>query len=368
MNPPPGRFLLVRLAASLFAALLAVATLAAPPAAAAPRKRAVQPAHRASDNAAPAAPAYGERPDVVRFAAEAGARRGLPPDWLAMELAQARRIEAVRKLILPAPSGAAKNWAAYRARFIEPQRLAAGRAFWQANQAWLAEAEKRFGVPPAIVVALIGVETYYGRVTGNFRTLDALATLAFDFPPGRSDRSAYFRDELEEFFVLCAREGLDPQQPRGSFAGAMGLAQFMPGSLNRYAVDLDADGHVDLNRSAADAIGSVASYLAQAGWQRGEPTGFGITPPADPAQRSALLAADIKPSFSAAQLAAQGAVLAADGPAYTGPLALIELENGPAAPSYVAGTANFYAITRYNRSSYYAMAVSEMAQALGPAP
>ena len=121
-------------------------------------------------------------------------------------------------------------------------------------------AEQLYGVPPEIVVGIVGVETIYGQQMGNFRVIDALATLAFDFPAGRKDRSAFFRDELENFFVLCQSEGADPLQLKGSFAGAMGMPQFMPSSFNKYAVDMDGDGHVDLRNSTADVIGSVAHY------------------------------------------------------------------------------------------------------------
>jgi membrane-bound lytic murein transglycosylase B len=310
------------------------------------------------------APAYGARADVKAFAAEVSGRRGLPLEWLAAQLAQARRIEAVRKLIMPPPVGSAKNWAAYRARFIEPHRIEAGVAFWRLNVNWLQQAEQRWGVPAAIVVGVMGVETFYGRMTGNFRILDALATLAFDFPAGRKDRSPFFQAELEEFFVLCAREGADPQEARGSYAGAMGLPQFMPGSINRHAVDMDGDGRIDLQADAADGVGSVANYLAQAGWLHGQPTHFQVALPVDTSARATLLAPDILPSFTAAQMAEYGAVLEQAGRAYTGDLALVELQNGDRAPSYVAGTANFYAVTRYNPSSYYAMAVIELGQAV----
>ncbi len=364
---PPARCAVATLAT--LAAMAAIA-LCAPPAAAA--DQASPPAHRHRNHhpshvvprRAAEAPAYGDRADVLHFADDVAGRTGLPRAWLAMELAQARRIEATRQLVMPPPSGVAKNWASYRARFIEPRRIAAGEAFWRDNARWLAVAEQRFGVPAEIVVGLIGVETFYGRLTGRFRVIDTLATLAFDFPAERSDRSGFFRGELEQFFVLCAREGVDPQQPRGSFAGAMGLAQFMPGSINRHAVDLDADGHVDLDTDVADAVGSVANYLAESGWQRGEPTHFAVTASADATQRAQLLAPDVKPSFSAAQMAALGAALDGHGRRYAGPLALIELDNGDAPPSYVAGTPNFYAITRYNRSSYYAMAVIELGEAV----
>jgi membrane-bound lytic murein transglycosylase B len=319
---------------------------------------------RRKASAKPTSPPYGARADVMAFAANVAERRGLPLQWLAAQLAQARRVEAVRKLIMPPPVGSVKNWAAYRDRFIEPHRVQAGVAFWRQNESWLQQAEQRWGVPAAIVVGVVGVETFYGRMTGNFRILDALATLSFDFPPGRKDRSPFFQSELEEFFVLCAREGADPQEARGSYAGAMGLPQFMPGSINRHAVDFDGDGRIDLQAETADGVGSVANYLAQAGWLRGQPTHFEVAVPVDTSARAQLLAPDILPSFTAAELAEHGALLDEAGRAYTGKLALVELQNGDRAPSYVAGTANFYAVTRYNPSSYYAMAVIELGQAV----
>ncbi len=322
-----------------------------------------------------AATHYRDRGDAAAFIAAVSMRTGLPAEWLSLELSKARRNDSVRRLIAPPPAGTAKNWAAYRARFVEPQRIAAGVAFWRANASWLALAEQRHGVPAEIVAGIIGVETYYGRITGSFRVLDALATLAFDYPVEgssnlgnpRKDRSSFFRDELEAFFVMCAREGLDPQSVQGSYAGAMGLPQFMPSSINNHAVDFDGDGHIDLQRSPADVIGSVAHYLAQYGWQRGMATHFAVAAPVDSADRAALLGPDILPSFSSAQFGARGAVLSADGQRFDGLLALVELQNGDLAPSFVAGTGNFYAVTRYNRSSYYALAVIELGQAVARA-
>ncbi|MBP6764688.1 MAG: lytic murein transglycosylase B, partial [Rubrivivax sp.] len=303
------------------------------------------------------APRYGNHLAAQAFALDVSERSGLSLKWLQLQLAQATRVDAVRQLIMPPPAGMAKNWAAYRARFIEPQRINAGLAFWQANAHWLAQAEARWGVPPEIVVGIVGVETFYGRILGKFRILDALATLSFDFPSGRSDRSAFFRSELEAFFVLCSREGVDPTQVKGSYAGAMGLPQFMPSSVNRFAVDLDGDGHIRLQGdNAADVVGSVAHYLAQAGWQRGMATHFEVAAPVDTAQRAAMLGPDIRPSFTAAQMQAGGAGLSDTGRAHEGLLALVELQNGDLAPSFVAGTQNFYVVTRYNWSAYYAMA------------
>lgn len=312
----------------------------------------------------PSGPSYAGHAEALAFAESLAAERGLSATWLHAQLAQARRVETVRRLVMPPPAGSAKNWAAYRARFIEPQRIAAGMAFWQQHARWLVMAEERWGVPPEIVVAIVGVETFYGRITGNFRLIDALATLAFDFPPGRRDRSEFFRSELAEFFVLCAREGSDPQQLKGSYAGAMGLPQFMPGSVNRFALDFDEDGHIDLLASGADVVGSVAHFLAAHGWERGLATHFDVAVPVDTRERAVLLEPDIRPSFTAAQFIERGALLPEPARAHTGLLALVELQNGERAASYVAGTANFYVITRYNWSSYYAMAVIELAAAL----
>jgi len=310
-------------------------------------------------------PAYGPRDDVMRFADEVAARHpALDVAWVRTQLQRARRIERIQQLIMPPPAGTAKNWAAYRARFVDRDRTAAGVAFWRSHARWLAMAEQRWGVPAQVIVGVIGVETYYGRHTGGFRVIDALATLSFDFPTGRRDRTPFFRSELEQFLLWCARERCDTTQVQGSFAGAMGLPQFMPGSLNRWAVDFDGDGHVNLATSAADAIGSVAHYLNHFGWQRGMPTHFEVAPPQDTAQRAVLLGPDILPVFSAQEFADRGALLPVEGREHDGPLALVELHNGDAAPTYVAGTRNFWAVTRYNWSSYYAMAVIDLGAAV----
>ncbi len=343
----------------------------------APRKKLVPEPHGkakrapvASEHAADSV-TYGRREDALALADDLARQFDLDAPWTRAQLAQARYIPAVARLIMPPPAGTAKNWAAYRARFIEPDRVRAGVAFWATNERWLAEAERRYGVPAAVVVGIIGVETFYGRITGNFRVLDVLATLSLDFPKGRKDRSAFFRDELGQFLKLVSTEHLPVTAVKGSFAGAIGLGQFMPGSINRFAVDFDGDGHIDMaagpNKSAADVIGSVANYLARHGWQRGLPTHFAIKPPVDTADRAALLAPDILPSFTATQMAERGAVLEGAGQVHSGPLALVELQNGDAAPSHIAGTANFYAVTRYNWSAYYALAVIELGQAVAAA-
>jgi membrane-bound lytic murein transglycosylase B len=311
-------------------------------------------------------PAFGTRDDVMRFADELARRHSeLDRSWVRGQLQRSRSIATVQKLIMPPPAGTVKNWGAYRARFVERERVAAGAAFWRANAQWLELAEQRWGVPAQVIVGVIGVETYYGRHTGSFRVIDALATLAFDFPSGRRDRTPFFRDELEQFLLWCAREKCDTTKVQGSFAGALGLPQFMPSSLNRWAVDFDGDGHVNLAGSAADAIGSVARYLNYFGWQRGVPTHFDVRAPDAAADRALLLGPDILPLFSAQEFIDRGAVLLAEGRSYEGPLALVELLNGEAEPpSHVAGTRNFWAVTRYNWSSYYAMAVIELGAAV----
>ena len=330
-------------------------------------KRTAKP-HRAKADAKTDASAdivtYGRRDDVMRFAAELAEARSIDRAWLESALAQARYQPSVARLIMPPAVGTAKNWAAYRARFVEPRRIQAGLAFWARHATWLDAAEQRHGVPAEIVLAIIGVETFYGQVMGDYRVLDALATLAFDFPPGRKDRSAFFRDELGHFLTWTERERLAPTRTKGSYAGAIGLGQFMPSSIHTYAVDFDGDGHIDMSASVADVIGSVANYLSAFGWVRGQPTHFAVQPPIDTSDRAALLLPDILPTFTAEQMAARGAVLGDEGRAHVGPLALVELQNGAAAASHVAGTQNFYVVTRYNWSSYYAMAVIELAQAL----
>ena len=321
-----------------------------------------RPAVRSDD--APDIVTYGEREDVLRFARELAASSDLDEAWLREQLAQARYQPSVAKAVMPPTAGTAKNWEAYRARFVEPQRIQQGLRWWADNADALERAEARYGVPASIVAAIVGVETFYGRMTGRYKVIDALSTLSFDFPTGRSDRSPFYRQELAAFLRWCRAEGRDPQQVRGSYAGAIGLPQFMPSSILKYAVDFDGDGRIDLDGNGSDVAGSVARYLAEFGWQRGLPTHFAVTPPTDDVQRARLLVPDILPSFNARQLQDAGAVLDEAGAAYAGPLALVLLQNGDNAPSYVAGTQNFYVVTRYNWSSYYALAVIELARSL----
>ena len=315
-------------------------------------------------------PAYAGRTDAMLAAADIAQRRDLDANWVRHIIGQAHYLPQVAKLIEPAAPGTVKNWQLYRSRFIEPVRIKAGVKFWQDNRASLERAEVETGVPAEIIVGILGVETLYGQQMGNFRVIDALATLTFDFPashPRALERSAYFKGELEQFLSLTQRASMDPLALRGSYAGAMGMAQFMPSSWVKYAIDFDGDSKIDLWSSPADAIGSVANYFKTFNWQRAMPTHYPVSFDAARLDLDALLAPDILPTFSVASFTAKGAVLEGAALQHQGPLALIELQNGDAAPSYVAGTENFYAITRYNWSSYYAMAVIELGLAVAAA-
>lgn len=357
-------------------------TLPPAPPSAEPAPTAPLPAATAPAEPPPAAPAatppaaditvYAESPAAMAFADDLAQRRGLDPLWVREQIGAARRQPTAIRLSLPAPRAAFKNWAAYRARFIEPVRLRAGQRFWDTHRAALERAEREYGVPASLIVGVIGVETLYGQHTGNFRVIDALATLAFDFPashPRAEARAEFFRSELEQFLSLSQRTGIDPQALRGSYAGAMGWPQFMPSSWARFAIDFDGDSKIDLFNSPVDAIGSVANYFKAYGWQPGQPTHYTVGFDLNRLDKEALLAPDILPSFSVESFVAKGAVLDAEGKKHVGKLALIELQNGdPAnggsAPTYLAGTDNFYVVTRYNWSSYYAMAVIELGQTI----
>jgi membrane-bound lytic murein transglycosylase B len=325
----------------------------------------VKPAKKSvSAKAAPAqGPLYSTRPEAMQFADDLAARRDLDPDWVRDAIGQSRYNATVVRLMQPPTKAFVKNWRVYRSRFIDPVRIEAGRRFWLENQQTLERAEKEYGVPAEIIVGIIGVETIYGRDTGSFRVMDALTTLAFDFPanhPRARERSEFFKGEIEQFLTLQRRLETNPFDALGSFAGAMGMPQFMPSSRVKYAVDFDGDGNIDLSGSPADVIGSVASYFKAFNWQPGMPTHYPVSFDKNRLDMDALMAPDILPTFSVASFTGKGAVL--EGPAlqHQGPLALVELLNGQDAPQYVAGTENFYAITRYNWSSYYAMAVIEL--------
>jgi membrane-bound lytic murein transglycosylase B len=312
-------------------------------------------------------PSYASRPDAMALADDIAKQHALDPAWVRGIVGQAHRLPVVERLMTPAPAGTPKNWALYSSRFIEPVRIQAGVAFWQAQRDTLARAQVTYGVPAEIIVGILGVETIYGQQTGKFKVVDALATLALDFPaahPRAAQRSQFFAAELGQFLKLTSQGGIDPMSLRGSYAGAMGLPQFMPSSWGQFAVDFDGDGRIDLFNSPADVIGSVANYFKMFGWHSGMPTHYSVSFDKEKLDLEALLLPDILPTFSVASFSDKGAVLDADAQTHTGPLALVELQNGDQAPIYLAGTENFYVITRYNWSSYYAMAVIELGQAV----
>lgn len=317
-----------------------------------------------------AGPSYARRPEAMALADFIAVHHQLDRAWVRQAIGQSHYLPKVVKLMTPPPVGTPKNWQLYRSRFIEPVRVQAGVRFWQAHRDTLARAEQTFGVPAEIIVGILGVETIYGQQMGNFRVLDALATLAFDFPashPRAAERSRFFKAELGQLLSLKHQRGIDPLSLRGSYAGAMGMPQFMPSSWARFAVDFDGDGRIDLFNSTADVIGSVANYFKTFSWQTGMPTHYRVNFDPEKLDKEALLAPDILPTFSVSSFTAKGAVLDEPALQHAGPLALVELQNGDNAPSYVAGTENFYAITRYNWSSYYAMAVIELGKEVAAA-
>lgn len=310
--------------------------------------------------------AYRDRKDAMAFANELAGVHGLDPAWVRETIGEARFIPSIQKQMQPAGHGFVKNWNAYRSRFIEPLRIKTGAAFWRTHTQALARAEKEYGVPPEIIVGIIGVETIYGRHMGSFKVVDALSTLAFDFPKtAERDRSAFFKNELGQLLLLQQRAGINVATLQGSYAGAIGLGQFMPSSWVKHAVDFDDNGIIDLRNSPEDAIGSIANFLKSSNWKPGMATTYPVTFDTSKLNTLTLLAPDIRPTFSVSEFTANGVILDEQAAQHPGPLALVELLNGdPEAdgsePTYVAGTENFYAISRYNRSSYYTLAVIEL--------
>lgn len=305
-------------------------------------------------------------PDIQSYADEVAQSRHIPLAHVASLLKEARYNATVARLMTPSPTPIRRSWVTYRNRFIEPVRIKAGAQFWQEHRARLDSVAKQYGVPPSIIVAIIGVETIYGRHMGNFRILDALATLGFKHPDtARPERSQLFRDQLADLIQLDARRELDARTETGSFAGAMGLPQFMPGSILRYAVDGDKDGHIDLRTSPDDAIASVASFLRQHGWQPGLPV---FAPVALPGDAAKLVKGGLEPTYTWEQLRQLGARERQSPPPYAWRehlLGIVDLLDEPRGTAeYRTGTPNFFAITHYNRSYFYAASVADLAQEL----
>jgi membrane-bound lytic murein transglycosylase B len=331
-------------------------------------------AAKAPKAAAPARPAidydgepvnFGEWQAVRDFEDDMVARDGFDRAGIDDVIQRARFVDSAVQLVKPAPPGKPKNWRAYSDRFIEPIRINAGVRFWDENADTLARAQATYGVPAEILVGILGVETIFGRDTGRFRVVDVLTTLAFAYPeaPNRADRMAFFRSELENTLLLARKENIDPFSLLGSFAGAVGMPQFMPGNILKYGVDFDGDGIVDLRGSAADAIGSVANFLVQHGWDRNN-TGPAVFP-ADVAPSLAWqpLLGGLEARYQPTQLDGAGVATHTalpDGRLY----GLVDLQNGADPTEYWVANANFFAITKYNRSYFYAMSVVELGRAV----
>lgn len=297
---------------------------------------------------------------------------GFNRQWLIAQLNQAKRQDTILEAI-SRPAEKRLSWGEYRARFLTAKRIRAGLDFWQAHQALFARADKEYGVPAPIILGILGVETYYARNMGSYRVLDALATLGFDYPP----RSAFFLKQLEEFFLLSNEAHISLASTRGSYAGAIGMAQFIPSSYRAYAVDFDKDGKIDLVNSAADAIGSIANYFVKHGWQKGLPVAAHARVDGDKWQ-ALFEKAGLKPSTTLAEARADGispnACHASDVPTpycFAGlpdatQVAPLQLD-GAYGTEYWLTTSNFYTITRYNHSPLYAMAVFQLATRIAAA-
>ena len=322
-------------------------------------------------SACPHAQGYAQRDDVQAFVQEMHDKHGLDADVLNALFRRTRPSVAAIKAIMPPRDPGVRSWRAYREGFVEPKRIAAGRRFMHAYATELAAAELRFGVPAEIIAAIIGIETIYGKHMGRFGTFAALTTLAFDYPP----RAELFRHELEELLLLAREEGRDPLSYSGSYAGALGLPQFLPSSRRRFAIDFNHDDSIDLAASPADAIGSVANFLAEHGWEKDAPIAVVVAVTGDGIQ--ALIDAGIAPTRTPREMEAANVsiaripvpnaaqevpVVAAGIPER--PAALIDLITPQATTEYRLGYRNFYVITRYNRSSFYAAAVMDLAGAL----
>lgn len=293
------------------------------------------------------------RDDIAGFATRVAERNGL--DRAAVcELFDAATVRAdVLRLIVPAPASRPPDWSRYRNGFINARRIRQGLEFWDSNRAVLDAVAGSSGVPASVIVALLGVETAWGSNSGRHKAFDTLATLAFEYPP----RAAFFRDELESLLVLARDQGIPVAEIRSSYAGALGMPQFMPGSWRRYAVDGDGDAHIDLWQNPADAVASVANFLVRHGWQAGQPTALKASVDGAPE-----VGGGIRPDTPLRELRQRGVrTLGAVADSESG--VLLRYGNGDGA-EYWVGLQNFYVITRYNRSSFYAMSVVQLAEAL----
>lgn len=285
---------------------------------------------------------------------EQAVAEGVDREWAVNLLSQAQRQPSILEA-MARPAEKTKPWHEYRQIFLNESRIRNGLAFAQTHATTLRSVAKETGVPAEVIVAIIGVETAYGRITGRHRVLDALATLAFDYP----ERAPFFRAELAHFLVLAWESGKDPLALQGSYAGAMGYGQFMPSSYRRYAMDFDGDGTADIWDNPADAILSVANYFRRHGWRAGSTV---VVPAEANAPRDELFNKGLKPVTTIGEIAAAG--LAPTVPLFTDELATPLHFDGENGDEYWLGLHNFYVITRYNHSAMYALAVWQLAEAI----
>lgn len=303
-----------------------------------------------------AADNYSVHPAALALVDELVEEQGFDREELLLVFSSAQRQESILTAIAR-PAEKSKPWYEYREIFINDKRLEQGLEFYQEHRATLERAERETGVPAEIIVAIIGVETYYGRIAGSYRVIDALSTLAFDYPP----RSEFFTSELKSYLILTRQQGFDPLALKGSYAGAMGYGQFMPSSFLGYAVDFDGDGISDIWNNPVDAIGSVANYFKEHGWRQGEAVVTGATVKGEvPLQWFVQGRKNLQPEHTVAEFAKAGVMADKPVPGDTLASAMqFELKNGY---EYWLGFHNFYVITRYNHSAMYAMCVHQLSQ------
>lgn len=305
--------------------------------------------------ALPAIADYQARDDVREFAEAFAEKHDKPVEQVLQVLAEGEKKPAILEAIAR-PAEKVLSWGEYRRIFIEPTRIEQGVAFWRENRALVEKIARDYQVEPHIMLAIIGVETRYGRVTGGYRVIDALMTLAFDYPP----RARFFRGQLEQFLLMLDEQDLDVTTLEGSYAGAMGYGQFIAGSYRAYAADGDGDGHIDIWANKADALASVARYFIKHGWQWGDLVAWRL--PSDSDIDPALVSSGLKPDRTVAQLRKAGITVPAqlaDDVKVT--LMALETANGS---QYWLGFDNFYVISRYNHSHLYTMAVFQLSQLL----
>lgn len=318
---------------------------------------AVEARPKAQPHAKTAQPTMTDNAEIIDFIRQMSERHGFDQGTLTATFENQRPDPRVIRIMAPAPAQLTPNWQAYRERFVNSRRINRGLQFWDAHADTLDKASREYGVPPEIIVAIIGVETEYGRNMGSFNVLNALASIGF-YGERRRD---FFQTELEQYLLLARDNAMDLATTRGSFAGAMGIPQFMPSSQRRWGVDYDGDGKVDLTHSPIDAIGSVANFLKSHGWRQGDITVIPVSTPQP--LPSAFEKVDVKPGIPLAQYREAGFDFSTRQP--DGTLATLVLLSSPHAPTQTwLGLNNYYVITRYNRSAAYAMSVIELGNAL----